>query len=368
MPRTYALCSQTGSQEERLQEGEPKTSQALSARYRAPTNPRSWGTTGQKVCWGGSQDAQRTFSHWTGGERTALKILLIYNPQAGNGRAHKLLGRVEARFQSHGCDLDLRLTEHHGHGITLTQEAELSRYDAVVAAGGDGTTYEVINGYYRNPGQIKPPVGIIPTGTGNAFVREMDLFGSGWGKAIDTIVRGETRAVDVTRFTTQGETHYSLNILGVGFVSDVTETAVHLKFLGNSAYILAVFYRLLKLRSYPLKLTIDGQAESVDACFAVVANSRYTGTTFFIAPKAKLDDGLLDLVVLKKISRLRVIQIFKTIFSGDHIREPEVDYYQARKITIDTEDPRVLNVDGEVLGLTPIEVECLPSDLRLFWG
>lgn len=297
-----------------------------------------------------------------------MKTLLIYNPQAGNGRARKLLGRVEARFQSHGCDLDLRLTERPGHGIALTQEAELSRYDAVVAAGGDGTVYEVVNGYYRNPGQDKPPVGIIPTGTGNAFVREMDLFGSDWEKAVDTIVRGETRAVDVTRFTTQGETHYSLNILGVGFVSDVTETAVHLKFLGNSAYLLAVFYRLLKLRTHPLRLTFDGHTESVDACFAVVANSRYTGTTFFIAPKAKIDDGLVDLVVLKKISRLRVIQIFKTIFSGDHIREPEVDYHQARRITIDTENPRVLNVDGEVLGLTPIEIECLPSDLRLFWG
>jgi len=297
-----------------------------------------------------------------------LKILLIYNPQAGNGRARKLSDPIVDRFRSKGCDVDLRLTEHHQHGITLAEEADLSGYDAVVSAGGDGTTYEVLNGYYRNPGQDKPPVGIIPAGTGNAFARDMELFGAEWEKAVDIIVRGETRAVDVNRFTTQGETHYSLNIMGVGFVSDVTETAVYLKFLGNSAYVLAVFYRLLKLRAYPLKLTIDGRAESVDACFAVVANSRFTGTTFLIAPKAKLDDGLLDLVVLKKISRMRVIQIFKTIFSGDHVHEPEVDYHQARKITIDTEEPRVLNVDGEVLGMTPIEIECLPGDLRLFWG
>lgn len=302
-----------------------------------------------------------------GDDKTALKILLIFNPQAGHGRGRKMLRRIEDRFRLLGCDLDLRLTEHPGHGITLTQEAELSRYDAVVAAGGDGTIYEVINGYYRNPGQNKPPVGIIPTGTGNAFMREMDLFGSDWEKAIDVIVRGRTRAVDVTRFTTQGETHYSLNILGVGFVSDVTETAVRLKFLGNNAYLLAVFYQLLNLRSYSLRLTFDGRTESVDACFAVVSNSRYTGTTFFIAPKAKVDDGLLDLVVLKKISRWRIIQIFRTIFSGAHIQEPEVSYHQARKITIDTEIPRVLNVDGEVLGRTPIEIECLPKELRVLW-
>lgn len=296
-----------------------------------------------------------------------MKILLIHNPQAGHGRGRKLLPRIESRLRSRGCELAIRLTEHSGHGISLVREADLSRYDAVVAAGGDGTVYEVITGYYRNTGPDKPPVGIIPTGTGNAFVREMDLFGSDWEGAIDIIVRGETRAVDVARFTTQDEIHHSLNILGVGFVSDVSDTAVRLKFLGNQAYLLAVFYRLLNLRTHPLRLTFDGRSESVDACFAVVSNSRYTGTTFLIAPKAKVDDGLLDLVVLKKISRLRVIRIFRTIFSGAHIREPEVCYHQARRITIDTEKPRVLNVDGEVLGRTPIEIECLPRDLRLLW-
>jgi diacylglycerol kinase (ATP) len=296
-----------------------------------------------------------------------LNILLVYNPKAGHNRGRGLLPRIEDRFRSHGCEPDLRLTEHAGHGISLTEEADLSQYDAVVAAGGDGTVYEVVTGYYRNPNRTKPPFGIIPTGTGNAFVREMDLLGSDWEKAIDTIVRGETRAVDVARFTTQGEVHHSLNILGVGFVSDVTETGEHLKFLGPNAYLLAVFYRLLSLRTYPLRLTFDGQSQSVDACFAVVSNSRYTGTDFFIAPRAKMDDGLLDLVVLKKISRRRIIQMFRTIYSGAHIREPEVAYHQARKITIDTETPRVLNVHGEVLGRTPVEIECLPRDLRLLW-
>jgi diacylglycerol kinase (ATP) len=268
---------------------------------------------------------------------------------------------------SQGCELDLRPTEHSGHGISLARDADFSRYDAVVAAGGDGTVYQVITGYYRNPSRKKPPVGIIPAGTGNAFVREMGLLGCDWEKAVDTIARGETRSVDVARFTTQGEVHHSLNILGVGFVSDVSETSEHLKFLGTYAYLLAVFYRLLGLRTYRLRLAFDGHSEVVDACFAVVSNSRYTGTDFLIAPKASLDDGLLDLVVLKKISRWRVIQLFRTIFSGTHILEPEVAYHQARKITIETETPRVLNVDGEVFGLTPVELECLPGDLRVFW-
>lgn len=296
-----------------------------------------------------------------------MKILLICNPQAGDGLGRKRLPRIRDRFRAHRCALDLQLTEYPGHGIALTREAELSRYDAVVAAGGDGTVHEVITGYYRNPGLKKPPLGIIPAGTGNAFVRDMDLVGSDWERAVDTIVRGEARAVDVARFTTLDETRYSLNVLGVGFVSDVSETAVRLKFLGSHAYLLAVLYRLLSLKTYPMRLTFDGRSEHVDACFAVVSNSRYTGKSFFIAPGAKVDDGLLDLVVLKKISRWRVIRIFGTIFSGAHVREPEVSYHQARNISIDTQTPRVLNVDGEVLGRTPIEIECLPRDLKLLW-
>ena len=80
-----------------------------------------------------------------------------------------------------------------------------------------------------------------------------------------------------------------------------------------------------------------------------------------------MDDGLLDLVVLKGISRLRVIQIFRTIFTGAHVREPEVDYLQARTIRIGSAEPRVLNVDGEVWGKTPVDVECLPGALTMFW-
>jgi len=208
---------------------------------------------------------------------------------------------------------------------------------------------------------------IIPNGTGNAFVREMDLFGTDWKKAVDAIARGKTRSVDVTRFETQGATYYSLNILGVGFVSDATETAERFKFMGSHAHLVAVIWQLLGLRTYPLRITVDGEMRDVDACFATVSNSRYTGTSFLIAPDAQVDDGLLDLVVLKGISRLRVIQIFRTIFTGTHVREPEVDYLQARTIRIEAAEPRVLNVDGEVLGMTPVDVECLPRALSMFW-
>jgi YegS/Rv2252/BmrU family lipid kinase len=299
--------------------------------------------------------------------RVNRRLLVVHNPQAGNGRGSRLLPHIEERFRTRGCDVHVRSTRSPGHATELVREAQLGEYDGIVAAGGDGTVHEVVTGYFQNPSRDGGPIGIIPNGTGNAFAREMGLLGSDWEKAVDAIVRGETRVVDVTRFETDGSTYHSLNILGVGFVSDVTETSVGLKFLGNHAYLLATFWRLLGLRTYPLRLTVDGDEMDVDACFATVSNSRYTGTTFLIAPRAEVDDGLLDLVVLKGISRLRVIQIFRTIFTGAHVHEPEVEYRQARKIRIEAAEPRVLNVDGEVLGSTPVDLECLPRALRLFW-
>ncbi len=295
------------------------------------------------------------------------RLLLVHNPRAGNGRGGRLLADIEERFRSRGCDVDVYSTRRTGHAADLVRDAHLGDYDGIVAAGGDGTVHEVVTGYFRNPSRDGMPIGIIPNGTGNAFAREMGLLGSDWKKAVDAIVQGETRSVDVTRFETGGATYHSLNILGVGFVSDVTETSMGLKFLGNQAYLLATFWRLLGLRTYPLRLTVDGDEVDVDACFATVSNSRYTGTTFLIAPRAELDDGLLDLVVLKGISRLRVIQIFKTIFTGAHVQEPEVEYRQARRIRIEAKEPRVLNVDGELLGSTPVDIECLPRALRMFW-
>ena len=296
-----------------------------------------------------------------------MRLLLIHNPQAGFGRGRKLLPRIEERFRARGCEVEVRPTERPRHAVELVRDADLAGYDGVVAAGGDGTVHEVLTGYFRNPAPSRPPLGIIPNGTGNAFAREMDLLGTDWEKAVDAIARGKTRSVDVTRFETQGATYYSLNILGVGFVSDATQTAERVKFLGNHAYLVAVVWQLLGLRTYPLRITVDGEERDVDACFATVSNSRYTGTTFLIAPDARVDDGLLDLVVLKSISRLRVIQIFRTIFAGAHVREPEVDYLQARTIRIDSAEPRVINVDGEVLGMTPVDVECLPGGVSLFW-
>jgi len=250
--------------------------------------------------------------------------------------------------------------------VDLVKESDLKGYDGIIAAGGDGTLFEVINGYYKNPARKKPPLGVLPIGTGNAFARDLELDSEHWKDAIDIIGLGKPRSVDVGHFRTHGEDYYYLNILGLGFVADVTKAAHKMKFLGNISYTLGVLSETIKLSTHALTIDMDGSKLDLQNVFVEISNTRWT-SNFLMAPNAKIDDGLLDVTIVNKLSRRRLLQCFPKIFTGEHINEPEVDQYQAKKITISTNVPKVLTPDGELLGATPIEVECLHKAVEVFW-
>jgi len=295
-----------------------------------------------------------------------MNILLIYNPFAGHGQAQKLLPEVETCLHDYRIGYDMRLTEFRGHAIQLVCEADFSRYDGIIAAGGDGTLFEVINGYYQNPAADRIPLGVLPVGTGNAFARDLNLLNTRWREAVAIIAGQSRRKVDVGRFITGGQTYYYLNILGLGFVADVTEIAHKLKWIGNLSYTLGVLQKTLFLRSYPLRITLDGQTLERDIVFVEISNTHLT-SNFLMAPNAAIDDGYLDVTLLRKLGRLRLLQCFPKIFTGEHIQLPEIEQYKAKTITVETPLPKVLTPDGELLGATPIEVTCLHQAVEVFW-
>ncbi len=296
-----------------------------------------------------------------------MKLLLIFNPNAANGRARKMLPELLSRFQERELQITVSETQAQGHARELVEQADFNSFDGIVSAGGDGTLFEVVNGYYLNKSEKRIPIGVLPTGTGNAFARDLELKASDWEKAIEIIKQNQVKKIDVGRFSSEDKTYYFLNILGLGFVSDVSDTAKGLKIFGNSAYILGVFYQLLFLKTHKLKMEIDGQSIERENVFVELSNTRYTGTTFLMAPDAKIDDGLLDVTLLNKINRRGILKIFPTIFDGTHVNQEHIEVFKARKIKIETNIPKVLTPDGEVLGSTPIEVECIKQDLPFFW-
>jgi diacylglycerol kinase (ATP) len=295
-----------------------------------------------------------------------MKVLLVFNSFAGHGHAGKILPQVEAAMTDHGIEFDLKITNYPGHGIEITKNADFSRYDGLIAAGGDGTLFEVVNGYFQNPSAVRIPIGVLPVGTGNAFARDLELNVSNWSEAIQIIAGRKTRWVDVGKYHSHGQDYYYLNILGLGFVSDVTAIAHKLKMLGNIAYTLGVIYRTVFLSADKMSIEIDGQLIERECTFVEISNTRYTAN-FLMAPKALIDDGLLDVTIAKKLTRRRLLYCFPKIFTGEHVLLPEIETFQAKNIKISGTVPKVLSPDGELIGITPVEIECLRQAIEVFW-
>lgn len=295
-----------------------------------------------------------------------MKLLVVYNPYAGHKKAAKLLENVRCYFLEKSIEADIRLTEHKWHGIDIVAQSDLSLYDGIIAAGGDGTLFEVINGLFRNKNEQKPALGVIPNGTGNAFARDLDLRTFEWQKAIDLIAKAKTRPVDVAHFVTEKTDYYYLNILGLGFVADVNAASRPLKMFGNFAYTLGVIQQLLFLKPYKLELELDGDKIERYNIFVEISNTRWTGSTFLMAPDAKIDDGFLDVILLNAVNRRRLLKLFPTIFNGTHINFSEVENIKARSIKIKTAEPKVLTPDGELMGSSPLTVNCLKHAIRVF--
>jgi YegS/Rv2252/BmrU family lipid kinase len=278
-----------------------------------------------------------------------------------------MLPAIEQALAVRGVATETFLTRNAGHATAHLASCVLSAFDGVVAVGGDGTLFETVNGLYRRDRAERIPLGVIPLGTGNAFARDLGLQPGDWQSAVNIIAAARTRAVDVGRVQTSSEQFYFLNIIGLGFVVDAGLTAKKLKSLGRGSYTLATLWQVLKLKSYALQLEIDGRIIQQDNVFVEISNTRYTGTTFLIAPAARMDDGLLDVTLLRKIPRLRLLRLFPTIYSGRHVGFEEVSVFQARSIRILAPAGYPMAADGEFRGETPAEITCLARDLELFF-
>ena len=296
-----------------------------------------------------------------------LKLLVIFNPGASYGRAASRLGDIREGFSSAGIAAEFLLTDHPGHATDLVAKADLSGFDGLVAAGGDGTVFEVLNGLYRRPKTDRLPLGLLPVGTGNAFARDLGLPPSAWQEAIELLLRGRTRPVDVGKVESADASYHFLNIVHMGFTVAANRTALKLKFLGDSAYTLAALWQVMRMESYPLQMEVDGEVVRDNNVFVAVSNTRYTGTHFKMAPSAIVDDGLLDVTLLTRLSRRRVLRLFPTVYDGRHVGFEEVTTRQAERIRISAPEAMLMAPDGEFVGRTPAEITCLRRDLELFY-
>ncbi len=294
------------------------------------------------------------------------KYLCIYNPQAGGGKSINYLEEVKSLFTKYELDVDIVFTEYPRHSIEIIKNTDLSLYSGILVAGGDGSFFNVLNGYMAMDNRPDIPFGILPIGTGNSLARDVIDGDNPIEDFVKLIKNGKTKAFDIAEVKMKNETFYYANMMGFGFITDVNGTAPKLKVFKAHAYTLGVLYQTIKLKAFDLKMTIDGVVHNMENVFVIISNSKYTGGNYLIAPRAKIDDGKLDLIILNKLSRINLLKTFPKIFDGSHVDTEFVDYIQAKTIKLEANVPKILSPDGEVYGEFPAEVSCIPAAINIF--
>jgi diacylglycerol kinase (ATP) len=290
----------------------------------------------------------------------------IVNPAAGGGRCGKLAPAALERLRAAGLVLEVRQTRRPGEATVLAHDAYAEGFRKFIAVGGDGTSFEIVNGIFPDSlTEGRAALGFLPLGTGNSFLR--DFAGNGTELAefsAKAILEHRSRPCDVIRLDHAGGSIFYINTLNMGFAADVaTLTNRRLKFLGEPGYLAGVLACLARLRRRPFPLRIDGERDERRCLFVAFSNSKYTGGKMMIAPHAAIDSGKIEYVHWGPIGRLGLVRNLPTLFTGSHIRHPMASRRAAERIEFDLKNPVDVVVDGEVLTLEAESLEVLPSAL-----
>lgn len=287
-------------------------------------------------------------------------ILVLVNPVSGLGKSLEAVDYIKKQLAE--CSLEIIESEYKNHFQEITKSKNLSKYDKIIVVGGDGTMHEILNGIIDRADV--PPILLFPCGTGNAF--NHDLMCLDWNTAIERLKAGKTQKIDVYKISSKAgkETIYGFNVAGWGLVSRINLLAEKLRILGSIRYSVASFIYIFINPKFKANLEIDGETLTGDFSFVLVCNNMYTGTGMKMAPLADFSDGLLDVLIIRKNSFLKLLMLFPKIFSGKHLDSPLVDYRKVRKISIEAE-PLCLVVDGEIKAETPLEFEILDKRIEL---
>jgi len=274
-----------------------------------------------------------------------------------------ILDAVRPILEDGGAELTVLETEYAGHARDYANEVDYEGYDGFCAIGGDGTMHEVVNGMLkRQDGQILP-IGLVTGGTGNSFMHDLDCLDP--ELAAKRILTGRLRPIDIAKVDANGEIYYGFNIVGWGMPTDINELAEKMRWLGGQRYNIASIIEVLKYKQRLARLIIDGNTVVGDFGFILGCNTIHTGKGMKMAPLAQLNDGMIDLIIARKASRTKLLRLFPKLFSGAHVGDPIVEYRQVKEFSIIPQEDNILNIDGEMIGSTPIHVSMLPGAINV---
>lgn len=297
--------------------------------------------------------------------------LLLLNPISGGGLGLRDRVRIESAIAARGMQHVAAHSDYPGHIISLVREAIGLGCRRILIAGGDGSLSEAVNGIFTQRAVTADQVALalLPIGTGNDWARGRGIPRD-YDQALDLIVAGRTirHDVGVINFSTAGGgRRYFINVAGTGFDAGVIERMPSRK-LGRIAYLIGLLRELASYRALPLRLRIGTRQVDADAFVFFACIGRYCGGGMQIAPRARCDDGLFDLTLVRYLGRIELLLNLRRLFDGTLPEHPKVSTWQDATAGIEAPQGAAVEADGELVGHAPAHFSILPQALRIIAG
>jgi diacylglycerol kinase (ATP) len=287
----------------------------------------------------------------------AREIALLTNPTAGRGRGARSRKAVLGRLRDAGLVVRNLQGRDADEALDLARQCVDDGVESLVVSGGDGMVHLGAQAVATTATRL----GIIPTGTGNDVARYFDLPRKDPVAAADRVIAGRTRTIDLAR----SGSRYFVTVLAAGFDAIVNERANRMTWpKGQMRYNLATVAELRTFEPLPYTLDLDGEVRRLDAMLVAVGNGPSFGGGLRITEGAVLDDGLLDVVIIKPMSRPGLIRTYPKLFKGTHVTVPQYEHHRVRCVTVAA--PGIVSyADGERFGPLPLTIECAPAALTV---
>jgi diacylglycerol kinase (ATP) len=284
-------------------------------------------------------------------------IALLTNPTSGGGRGGRARDIAVARFRDAGVEVQDLVGRDADEALDLARQAVADRAESLVVVGGDGMVHIGVQAV----ASTGTALGIVPAGTGNDVARYFDLPRKDPEAAVARILTGTTRKVDLARSGTK----YFMTVLAAGFDALVNERANAMTWpKGQMRYNIATLAELRVFTPLHYTLDLDGTSLTIDAMLVAVGNGPSFGGGLRITEGAVLDDGMLDVVIIKPMSRLGLVRTYPKLFKGTHVTHPQYEHHLVRSVTVAAPGITAY-ADGERFGALPLTVECAPGALMV---
>ena len=311
----------------------------------------------------------------------SMRVRAIVNPNSSHGRTGKAWPQLESALSGALGKIEVAMSSGPLDATTKTREALVDGVDLIIAVGGDGTVNEVVNGFFAPPTgpenvAIRPQaaLALLMSGTGGDF-RKTFKIGTDVGEQVRRIADGQTRAIDVGRIDYTAEdgssgSRYFINIASFGLsglvVRSVNDAWLTKRISGRFAFFWASLGALLKYRVPRVRLTVDDEATLEFAVnTAAVCNGQYFGGGMQMAPMARPDDGVFEVVVMRDMTKLELMKDPNALYRGDHIKHPKTLALRGRRVVAEPLESEVLlDVDGEAPGRLPATFTVIPGGLN----